>query len=116
MFSIAIDRSNGVNHVLCGEPAAAGNHSLSRRQAPNLAHNLPALSQDSGSTRAMNGAINTAAAQKRRIRRVHYRAGRLASNVGRTVKLDGLATLHYEPGCKLVHRIQTDHFLFVSAS
>jgi hypothetical protein len=63
--SSAIDRANSVDHMFCGQASAGSNDSLSRRQASNLAHNLPAFGQDRWSARVMNGAIYSASAQKR---------------------------------------------------
>ena len=63
--SVAVNRSNGMHHVFCREPPAGRNHRLPRRKPPDLAHNLAALLEDRGPAGAMNGAIDSAAAQKR---------------------------------------------------
>ena len=65
MFSAAIDRANGVDHVLCGKASAGSDHGLSGGQASNLAHNLPAFSEDRRTARVVNGVIDSASAQKR---------------------------------------------------
>jgi hypothetical protein len=64
VFSAAIDRANGVDHVLCGQASAGSDYSFSCWQASNLAHDLPAFGEYCGPTGSVNGAIYSASAQK----------------------------------------------------
>src|ERR1039458_7326231 len=90
-FSAAIDRPHSVDHVFCGQLSAGCDDGLSRRQTSNLAHNLSAFSED----------LRSAA----------------AGNVGRAPELNRPLPLQHQSNCKVLHaRIQTGHFLSVSAS
>src|SRR5258706_1376347 len=117
VFSIAVNRTFRLAGVLCRHTAACSDDGLSSRKAADLAHDLPAFGEYGRSATAVNRAIYSASAQQGGVRGIHHCIGRLPGNVGRTLELDRLVSLEYESNCKIVHaRIQTDHFLSVSAS
>ena len=97
-FSLAvlaptINRTHGVNHVLCREPSARRDHGFSGRQSSNLAHDLTALGENGRAAGTMDRTVNSAAAEKRRIRRIHNRVRDFLGDIGRTVNFDSLAAL-----------------------
>ena len=65
LITASVHRANRMDDMFCSEASTGRNHSLSRGQATNLAHNLPALGEYGGSTCAANGSIDSASAQER---------------------------------------------------
>jgi hypothetical protein len=65
MPSVAIDRTNGVDHVFRSQASTRSDDSFPSRQASDLTHNLPAFGKYRGSAGVMNGAVDPASAQKR---------------------------------------------------
>ena len=78
-----IDWSNRMNDVARGQISRRGDYCFTRRQSLRIlrAPNLFTLAQNLWSTRVVNRAVNTAAAEQRRIRRVHHCAHILTSDV-----------------------------------
>ena len=72
------DRSNGMNHMPRGQPVAAGDLGIAGRAAAELA----AFRQQLGAGGTMNGAVNAAPAEQRRIGGVHYGINAQGRNVG----------------------------------
>jgi hypothetical protein len=62
VFSAAVNRTNGVNDVFCGQTPACSDDGLSSRKASDLVHDLPAFGEYGRSASAMNGAIHSASA------------------------------------------------------
>src|SRR6204780_3762332 len=117
VLSAAIDRPNRMDHVFRGEASAGSDDGFSSGQVSDFAHNFPALGEDGRPPRPVNGAIDSASAQKRRIRRIHDRVGHLLSNIGGTDEFESSRAVQQDPNCEVLHaRIQTDHFLSVNAS
>jgi hypothetical protein len=65
LLAAAINRAYRMNYVFSGQLSACSDDGLSRRQAPNPVHNLPAFGEDGRSASAVNSAIYSTAAQKR---------------------------------------------------
>src|SRR5690606_8289703 len=65
--------ANRVDHVLCRQVSACRDNGLSCITAALPCPDLPALLQNCGPARPMDGAVHTAAAQQAAVRGIHYR-------------------------------------------
>jgi hypothetical protein len=83
---VPVNRTNSVDDVLCGEPSARRDNGSAGWKMTDLGDDSPAFHQNRRPSGTMDRAIDTAATQQRRIRRVHNGVGSLFGYVGRTVK------------------------------
>src|SRR5690606_26438086 len=65
--------ANRVNHILRRQVSACRDNGLACITAALPRPDFPALLQNSGAARAVNGTVHTAAAQQAAVRGVHYR-------------------------------------------
>src|SRR3954453_743527 len=77
-----------MNYKFGREATCAGNDCFARRQMPNFRNDPLAFFQDAGPPSAMNGAIDSAAAQQRGVRRVHDGISLLFRDVPGAVELN----------------------------
>src|SRR5437588_12839797 len=101
VLSAAIDRTNRVDDVLCGQTPASSNDGLSSGQASDLAHKLLALGEYGRAAGAVNGAIHTAPTQKRGVCRIHDGVAVFTGNVGWPLELDRPSTVQHDPNCEI---------------
>ncbi len=116
-LTAAIDGAHCVDYMFCCQPSACSDDRLPGGQRSDLADDLTALGEDCRSPGAMDRSVDSASAQKRRIRRIHHRVGGLFCDVGRTVDFNSFAAIEQKPNCEGLHSsVQDGHFLSVSAS
>lgn len=87
--AIAIDGTYGVDDVFSGEASTGGDDGLACRKAADFGDDLFALGEDGWAAGAMNGAVDTSAAEERRVGGVDDGVGDFAGDVGGAVQRDG---------------------------
>src|SRR5580658_4790376 len=113
----AIDGADCVNDMLRREPSARGDDRLANPQRSDFAHDCATLGKNGRAPGAMNGAVDTAATQKIRVRCIHNRVGGFFGEIGGTMNLNRFAPVEHEShGGVLRGGVQSFHFLSVSAS
>jgi len=62
VVSATIDRTNGMDHMLCRQASAGSDDGFPWGQASNLAHDLPAFGEHGRSAGPVNGSIHSSTA------------------------------------------------------
>src|SRR5215467_6633121 len=79
-------------------------HRVATIKSPDLADDPPALCQNGRSSDLMNGSIDAAPTQQRRVRRIHDSVGRFQRDVGWPNDLDRLLLVEQQPHKKFSDR------------
>src|SRR5215469_1894698 len=97
LIAAAKDRPDGVNHMLRTKVPASGDHGSPSWKPSNLADDLSAFGKDRRATRVVDGAVDSAPTEKRRIGRVDDCVSCFLRDVGRSVDFQGFSAVKQEP-------------------
>lgn len=103
VLAAAINRADGMNHVLRRKCAARSDNRFSRRENSELNYDLPALGKDGRATRAVDRAVNSASTQQIRIRGIHNRVRVLQGDIGGPADFNHFAATEHDASCRGWH-------------
>src|SRR5579862_5560298 len=96
VLAVAIDGADSVDHMFRCKLSAGGDDGFARRQIPDFTHYLATLGEDRGASSVVNGAVDAASAEQRRICSIHDGVGGLTGEVAGAEDLNRFAVVEID--------------------